>query len=256
MRLDVYLSENKDFKSRNKAAEAIKRGVILVNGKIVDKPSREFDKSKDIVEIVNCDSFVSNGGYKLQKALHEFGVSIQDATCADIGASTGGFTECLLKHGAKRVYAIDVGESQLDETLAKNNKVIILDRFNARLLSVDTLGEKVDIVTADVSFISLTYILKSVSDILTDNGHAIVLVKPQFECGKKFLNKNGIVTDIKARKRAVVDICNFAITVGLAAERVTTAPIRVDKNIEYLLLLRKCDCSRVNINGLPLGADI
>lgn len=238
MRLDVYLGENGFFKSRNKAAETIKRGLVEVDGKVINKPSYEVNPESNIV-VKDSDSFVSNGGYKLQKAFDDFDFTADSMICADIGASTGGFTECLLRHGAKRVYALDVGKSQLDETLAKDERVVVIDEFNARDLRADTFGEKVDLVTSDVSFISLTYILRQISDVLKNGGFAIVLVKPQFECGKKSLNKNGIVTDIKDRKRAIEEIIKFADSVDLAIKGVTNAPLKPDKNIEYLLLLQK-----------------
>ena len=182
---------------------------------------------------------MSNGGYKLEKALNDFNLSVENTVCADVGASTGGFTERLLCGGAKKVYAIDVGESQLDESLSKDERVKVIDNFNARELSAQVLGEQVDVVTADVSFISLTLVLKPISDVLKVGGIAVVLVKPQFECGKKYLNKNGIVTDEKARNQAVTNVSRFAESVGLTPVNVTNAPIKQGKNIEYLLLLKK-----------------
>ena len=185
MRLDVYLVAIGKFKSRNKAAEAIKKGVVSVDGKVADKPSLGVDENS-AVTVNEYDAFVSNGGYKLEKALNDFNLSVENTVCADVGASTGGFTERLLCGGAKKVYAIDVGESQLDESLSKDERVKVIDNFNARELSAQVLGEQVDVVTADVSFISLTLVLKPISDVLKVGGIALVLVKPQFECGKKY----------------------------------------------------------------------
>lgn len=238
MRLDVYLVASGKFKSRNKAAEAIKKGVVSVDGKVADKPSLGVDENS-AVTVNEYDAFVSNGGYKLEKALNDFNLSVENTVCADVGASTGGFTERLLCGGAKKVYAIDVGESQLDESLSKDERVKVIDNFNARELSAQVLGEQVDVVTADVSFISLTLVLKPISDVLKVGGIAVVLVKPQFECGKKYLNKNGIVTDEKARNQAVTNVSRFAESVGLTPVNVTNAPIKQGKNVEYLLMLKK-----------------
>lgn len=252
MRLDVYLTDKGFFKSRNKAAETVKRGLIEVDGKVVYKPSYTVDPEKSEIIIKESDSFVSNGGYKLQKAFDDFNFNADNLICADIGASTGGFTECLLRHGAKKIYAVDVGKSQLDETLSKDERVIVIDEFNARDMCENTFGEKVDLVTSDVSFISLTYILRQISRVLKDNGYAIVLVKPQFECGRKSLNKNGIVTDVKDRKRAIEDVINFAGSVNLAAKNVTNAPVKPDKNVEYLLLLQKSAANeKIDLMKLP-----
>ena len=252
MRLDVYLTDKGFFKSRNKAAETVKRRLIEVDGKVVYKQSYTVDPEKSEIIIKESDSFVSNGGYKLQKAFDDFNFNAENLICADIGASTGGFTECLLRHGAKKIYAVDVGKSQLDETLSKDERVIVIDEFNARDMCENTFGEKVDLVTSDVSFISLTYILRQISRVLKDNGYAIVLVKPQFECGRKSLNKNGIVTDVKDRKRAIEDVINFAGSVNLATKNVTNAPVKPDKNVEYLLLLQKSAVNeKIDLTKLP-----
>ena len=252
MRLDVYLSDKKLFKSRNKASETVKKGLVEVDGKVIYKPSYEVDPEKNEITVKESDSFVSNGGYKLQKAFDDFDFKAENLICADIGASTGGFTECLLRHGAKKVYAVDVGKSQLDETLANDERVVVIDEFNARDLCEDTFGEKVDFVTSDVSFISLTYILRQISCVLKNDGCAVVLVKPQFECGKKSLNKNGIVTNVKDRKRAIEDIIKFASLVDLATKNVTNAPVKPDKNVEYLLLLQKgADPEKIDLTKLP-----
>ena len=216
MRIDTYLFQNNKYSSRTKAAEAIARGEVFVNGKIVKKPSLEVEV-KDIVEIVvNSQTFVSNGGYKLEKAFEDFKFSAEGLNFADVGASTGGFTDCLLKHGASKVYAIDVGESLLSNDLKQDDRVV-----------------------CDVSFISLTYVLAQIYSVLKDNGFAVVLIKPQFECGKKELNKNGIVTDKKARVNCVKKILDFAQTVGFSPINLTNAPIKLDKNREYLLFLSK-----------------
>ena len=169
MRLDVFLYENKIFSSRTKAMDAIKDGLVLFKGKIA-KCSDDVNSLEEI-EILNRKvSFVSNGGYKLEKALNDFDLKVDELICADIGASNGGFTDCLLKRNAKKVYAIDVGQSQLDKSLL-TSKVVVLDNTNARFLTEETLGERVDLVVCDVIFISLKLILSSVKNILKAGSH-------------------------------------------------------------------------------------
>ena len=240
MRIDSYLFQNQKYTSRTKAAEAIARGEVFVNGKAVKKPSFEIEESDKIEIVESSTTFVSNGGYKLEKAFEDFEFSAVDLTFADVGASTGGFTDCLLKHGAKKVFAIDVGESLLSNELKNNDKVVVIDNFNARNLCVQTLGEEVDGVVCDVSFISITYVLSQIYSVIKNDGFAVVLIKPQFECGKKELNKNGIVTDKKARANCVKKILDFVQAVGFTPVNLTNAPIKPDKNREYLLLLSKC----------------
>ncbi|MBQ9782292.1 MAG: TlyA family RNA methyltransferase [Clostridia bacterium] len=250
MRIDAFLFSAGKFVSRNKATEAIERGEVFVNGKQVLKPSFSVDGSEDIKVIENGTSFVSNGGYKLEKAFQDFNFSANGLTFIDVGASTGGFTDCLLKRGAKKVYAIDVGESLLSNDLKTNDKVVLIDNFNARNLSVDVIGEKVDGVVCDVSFISLTYVLSQIYSVLKDDGFAVVLIKPQFECGKKQLNKNGIVTDKKARVECVKKIIDYSLTLGFKPSNFTFAPIKPDKNREYLLFLSKGERPVLKISNI------
>ena len=238
MRLDAFLYSENKYVSRTKAAEAIEKGNVTVNGKTVFKSSYDV-KPTDSVEIVKPEDFVSNGGYKLEKAIDDFGIDVSGDTFADVGASTGGFTDCLLKHGAKKVFAVDVGESQLSEELKSNEKVVVTDNFNARNLTANDLGEYVDGAVCDVSFISLTYVLRPIYDTLKENGFAVVLLKPQFECGKKYLNKNGIVNSEKAREEAAMKIFDFASSVGFTVSDFTNAPLREGKNVEYLFYLTK-----------------
>ena len=239
MRADAYLAKTGRYPSRNKAAEAIAREEVFADGKVVKKPSQEISEGVEITISETAENFASNGGFKLQKAFKDFSLDVNGLSCVDVGASNGGFTDCLLRNGARKVFAVDVGENQFSKELAANAKVVVIDNFNARDLSVETLGEKVDFATCDVSFISLTYVLKPVYVVLTDGGSAIALIKPQFECGKKQLNKNGVVTDEKARKCAVDKISDYAKAVGFSVLGVTNAPIKRDKNVEYLIYLRK-----------------
>jgi 23S rRNA (cytidine1920-2'-O)/16S rRNA (cytidine1409-2'-O)-methyltransferase len=246
MRIDKYLQPK--FGSRTKAAEAITQGIVLVNGKIIN-PSYEFKETDEITFLEKEESFVSNGGYKLNKALKDFNFSVAGKIVADIGASNGGFTDCLFQHGAEKVYCIDVGESQLDDSL-KTKNVVIIDNFNARNLSKDIFQEQIDGVVIDVSFISLTYILKQVADILNDNCFVIALIKPQFECESKNVGKNGIVKDPLAHKSIIKKIFNFACDCNLVPINLTNAPIKDGKNKEYLILLEKNSKNKISIEQL------
>ncbi len=250
MRIDTYLYQNNKYSSRTKASEAITRGEVFVNGKPVKKASLEVEETDKIEIIITAQTFVSNGGYKLEKAFEDFKFSANGLTFADVGASTGGFTDCLLKHGAKKVFAIDVGESLLSCELKNDDRVVVIDNFNARNLNEQTLGELVDGVVCDVSFISLTYVLTQIHSVLKENGFAIVLIKPQFECGKKELNKNGIVTDKKARTNCVKKILDFATTIGFSPINFTNAPIKQDKNREYLLFLSKSQAQHIKFTTI------
>lgn len=236
MRLDKYLVSELGVETRSKALNLIKMGRVKVNGQVADKAGLEIGNK--VVELLSQMEYPSMGAYKLIKALDEFNISVDGAVACDIGASNGGFTAVLLERGASRVYAVDVGECALPQELI-TDKVIVKDKTNARSLTDETLGEKVDFVTADVSFISLSTILDNVSAVLKIGGQAILLVKPQFEVGAKFLNKKGIVKDAKARENALKNVISVAENNGLKAVTYTTAPIYENKNIEYLLYLKK-----------------
>ena len=235
MRLDKYLSEK--FGSRSKAAAAIERGVVKVNG-IVRAPSYEVKESDNVEISAEEISFVSAGGCKLYKALCDFNFSVQGKVFADIGASTGGFTDCLLKQGAKKVYCIDVGESQLDKSLLDKN-IVVIDNFNARAINRQMFEEELDGVTIDVSFISLTYLLKAVSEVLCQAKYVLALIKPQFECESRSVGKNGIVRGAEKHKKIIGKIYDFAVECGLRPLKITTAPEVKGKNIEYVILLEK-----------------
>ena len=234
MRLDSFLFEKGYFSSRNKAAECVKRGEVLLDGKIEKKPSKEVFGTEKI-EIISPKKFVSLGGYKLDKALSDFSVDVNGLTFADIGASTGGFTDCLLQRGAKKVYAVDVGENLLDESLKSDARVGALDKVNARNMTEQTIGEKVDGVVADCSFISLKLILPATLKILKPDGFIVALIKPQFECEGKGLTKTGLLREEKARVKIVEDISDFASGLSLVTENATHAPVNKDKNVEYLV---------------------
>ena len=231
MRADKFFAEK--FSSRTKAAEAIEKGLVLVNGKAIR--AKDEIKETDVIEFVQAESdFVSNGGYKLDKALKDFSYDCVDKIFADIGASTGGFTDCLLQNGARKVYAVDVGESLLHERLANSLKIVRMENTNARYLEKVDFADALDGVVTDVSFISLRLIFPTIKRILKENGDAFVLIKPQFECEKKNIGKSGIVRSF-AHPEIVEKVLGFAVENGLYPFAITHAPIRKGKNIEYVL---------------------
>ena len=235
MRADKFFAER--FGSRTKAAEFLSKGLVLRRGKAL-KPSDEIQDGDEFVFLNADEIFVSNGGYKLSRALKEFHVDISGGIFADIGASTGGFTDCLLQNGAKHVYCIDVGESQLDPKIASDSRVTVMDRTNARYLTRESFPEPIDAVVSDVSFISLKLIFPAISSILRDGGKGLVLVKPQFESENKNIGKSGIVAK-KYHPAILSSIWNSAVANSLAPIAIVNAPIREKKNIEYVLLLVK-----------------
>ena len=235
MRLDKYLSER--YGSRTKAANAISKGLVCVNGNRAE-PSYDYKDGDELKISEEEESYVSAGGYKLAKALKDFGFPAENKIFADIGASTGGFTDCLLKNGARKVYCIDVGESQLDKSLL-TEKVKVIDNFNARFLNKTLFNEKLDGAVIDVSFISLTYILKAVGEVLENGAQVLALIKPQFECEGRKVGKNGIVKDGKIHKNIIYKICDFSLECGLTPLEITNAPIVKGKNLEYVIFLEK-----------------
>ncbi len=234
MRADKYFAER--FGSRTKAAEAIEKGLVLVNGETI-KPKTEV-KEEDEITFVQAESyFVSNGGYKLDRAIKCFEFDCADKIFADIGASTGGFTDCLLQYGAAKVYAVDVGESLLHESLQNNAKIVRMENVNARYLTKEDFSDELDGVVADVSFISLRLIFPVIKQILKENGDAFVLIKPQFECEKKHIGKSGIVSP-SAHKEIVKKVLKYLSESDLYPFGIINAPIRKGKNIEYILRIR------------------
>lgn len=237
MRLDVYLTDQLNIESRSKAAHLIKMNKVLVNGAICTKVS--CDVSNKSVEVIEELEFVSMGGYKLDKAIKELNIDSIGKVCLDIGASNGGFTDCLLQCGAAKVFALDVGDTALPFYLLNDPRVVVKERTNARDLTLDILGEAVDIVVIDVSFISLSYILEAAISVLKQGGSLVALIKPQFEVGRKYLSKKGIVLDSKIRDKAVKTIIAMANSLGLIVIDSITAPYREGKNIEYLMYCLK-----------------
>lgn len=242
MRLDVYLTEKGICRSRSAAQQLINLGGVAVNGRIVAKNSLEIAESDKVeIEELKLPKYVGRGGQKLEKALELWAISLDGKTCLDIGASTGGFTDCMLQSGAARVWAVDVGSAQLAEKLRSDPRVVSLEQTDIRDFSfADYDISAADFVGADVSFISLKLILPHIYRLLKSGGAAVLLIKPQFEAGRKNLNKKGIVRSESARQRSVAEITEFAVQCGFSVIGTSQSPITGgDGNIEYLLALSK-----------------
>lgn len=237
MRIDLFLTESGLCASRSKAAAAIKEGRVLIAGKPVSKASFDVSGTEAIEVVPEENEFVSRAGKKLHAALEAFGIDVKGKTVADLGASTGGFTDCVLQRGASFVYAVDVGSGQLDEKLRTDKRVRNLENTNARYLDADTLGGTVDLVVTDVSFISQRLLYRSVAEILKDGGEFISLIKPQFEVGPKYVGKNGIVHDPggKLFEKVLSELREAGTENGLALCATADSPILGgDGNKEYL----------------------
>lgn len=236
MRLDLYLTEAELAKSRTKASELISEGYVSVDGKIITKPSYNVSEANKIEILGTNHNFVGRGGVKLEAALKRFNISVESQICADIGASTGGFTDCLLKHGAKFVYAIDSGHDQLDKSLAIDPRVKNIEGFNARFISSDTLPEKCNVIVSDVSFISQTLILPAVKNISEKGTVYLPLIKPQFECGRDAVRKGGIVKEKKQHRYAIEKVISSAVENGFApVGLMKSAILGGDGNTEFML---------------------
>ena len=239
IRLDVYLTEQKLYESREKARAAVMAGQVYVNGQKAMKPG-DTVKPTDFVEARGGAEFVSRGGKKLKKAVEVFGLSLQNKVCMDIGASTGGFTDCMLQNGAKKVYAVDVGYGQLAWKLRSDPRVVNLERTNIRYLTHEQAPEPLDFASVDVAFISLKLVLPVAYEFLSPSGECVCLVKPQFEAGREKVGKKGVVRDISTHIEVLREICAFASETGFAVRGLDYSPIKgPEGNIEYLLWLSK-----------------
>lgn len=241
-RLDALLVNRGMFESRAKAQAAIMAGQVLVNEQKVEKAGTAVNPECTIRLLGNKLPYVSRGGLKLEKALQIFPISVADKVVADVGASTGGFTDCALQNGAAKVYALDVGYGQLAWKLRQDERVINMERTNVRYLEEDSLPEKVDAVTIDVAFISLDKILPAVHKILKERGFVIALIKPQFEAGKENIGKKGVVKDAKVHEDVINNVINFAKSEGFGIAGLDFSPIKgPEGNIEYLLYMTMGD---------------
>ncbi len=242
MRLDTFLTENGYCDSRNKAKTVIGQNRVQINGKIANKASLIVSQQDEIIILPSSvTEFVGRGGLKLEHALKEFSIDVKGKVCVDIGASTGGFTECLLINGAKFVYAVDSGKGQLSEKLINNPKVKNMESTNARFLTTSDIDENfAQIVTVDVSFISQTLIYPAILSITQKGADVITLIKPQFEAGRAYLDKHGVIKEQKVRENVVKNIISFAQSSGFEYVSHCPSPIvGTSGNIEYLLHLKR-----------------
>ena len=241
-RLDRLVVERKLLDSRERANAFILAGNISVNGETVRSPATLVDRNATILLRKERGGYVSRGGMKLEKPLKEFGVSAKNTFCLDIGASTGGFTDCLLQHGARSVIALDVGKNQLAYTLRRDPRVRVVEGFNARAIDRFELKTTPDIVTIDVSFISIRYILKPLKSIIYDHTDILSLIKPQFELEKPYRGFSGVVRDREKHREILMKLHHFFETTGYSVQSITFSPIRGPKgNIEFFVHLRKAD---------------
>ena len=234
MRADKYFKEY--FGSRSKAQNALGRGLVLRRGKPLS-PSDEV-REGDEFTFLEGDRFVSNGGLKLEQGLSVFQEDVRGCTVLDLGSSTGGFCDCLLRRGAKKVYCVDVGEGLLDPLLAQDERVVVMDNTNARYLSPADFPEQFDCLTSDLSFISLRLVLPVARELLKNDGRAFVLFKPQFECEGRGLGKSGILP-VRFHAELLSQFYDFCTALDFAPANIVNAPVRQKKNIEYIVSLRK-----------------
>ncbi|MGI6678788.1 MAG: TlyA family RNA methyltransferase [Dehalobacterium sp.] len=238
-RLDNILTEQGYFPSRERAKAAIMAGIVLVDGAKIYKAGTKVDVEAEIKILGNHLPYVSRGGLKLKKAIDAFALDLKDLILIDIGASTGGFTDCALQHGAQKVYAVDVGYGQLDWQLRQDRRVIVLERTNARYLTTEHIPEAVDMVTIDASFISLDKILPTVKNFLKTEGMIVALIKPQFEAGRDKVGKKGVVRDPQTHQEVLSHVLKMGEAAKLYPWALTFSPVTgPEGNIEYLVLLK------------------
>lgn len=253
-RLDVILVQRGLIESREKAKTLIMTGNVFVNGQREDKAGTKIDVKADVIIKNNPIPYVSRGGLKLEKAIKVFNIYLKDKVCIDIGASTGGFTDCMLQNHAVKVYAIDVGYGQLDWKLRQDNRVICMEKTNVRYIEENQIGELVDFISIDVSFISLTKILNVVQSLLKASGEMVCLVKPQFEAGRNQVGKKGVVRDKKVHIEVLENIIQFVKGLNLVVMNLSYSPIKgAEGNIEYLLHVKKerqIDDNTINIKSI------
>ncbi len=240
-RLDVILVRQGHAPSREKAKALLMAGNVFVDNQREDKAGTLFDETKIKIEVKGrLLPYVSRGGLKLERAIGQFPITLQDKVCMDIGASTGGFTDCMLQNGAGKVYAIDVGHGQLDWKLRNNERVVCMEKTNFRYVTDADIREPIDFASVDVSFISLTKILIPARNLLRQGGEMVCLIKPQFEAGRDKVGKKGVVRDRQVHIEVVRRIVDYADLIGFSVKGLTYSPIKgPEGNIEYLMWLEK-----------------
>ncbi len=239
-RLDLVLKEKFGF-SREHSKEIIEKGYVSFGGKIFRKPGEKVFKDTEFnIDEKGYLKYVGRGGLKLEKAIDLFNINISDKVCIDVGASTGGFTDCMLQYGAKTVFAVDVGTGQLSDIIKNNPRVISMENTNIVNCRKEDFSLNIDFAAVDVSFVSLTKILSYVMDILNESGEAIILIKPQFEAGRRNVGRKGIVRDPKTHKNVIKSICSYVFELGFAIKNITFSPVKgSDGNIEYIMYISK-----------------
>ena len=234
-RLDVLLTEQGYADTRSKAQAIIMAGQVYVNGQKADKPGISYEETVQLEVRGDVCPYVSRGGLKLEKALRDFGVKPEGFVCSDSGASTGGFTDCLLQQGAKKVFAIDVGYGQLDWKIRSDERVVVMERTNIRYVTPEDLGEPLDLSVVDVSFISLSIVLPAIKNLLKSTGQVLCLIKPQFEAGRDKVGKKGVVRDPETHKEVLDSFVALADTLGFTILGLTFSPVKgPEGNIEFL----------------------
>ncbi len=256
-RLDIELFQRGLCKSRERARQLIKNGNVMTDGTVCIKPSFIINDDTDIQVSGDIHKYVGRGGLKLEKALSYFEISVDGLVCVDIGASTGGFTDCMLQNGAAKVYALDVGHSQLDEFLLNDKRVINMEKMNIRETVISDFNDTINFIATDVSFISLKLVIPKIKELLMPDGESVVLIKPQFEAGKGNINKTGLVKNPHIHRQILNDITQFAKETGFIIAGLCVSPIKGGSgNSEYLMYLKKLSDLLVqsqykyNIDGL------
>ena len=244
-RLDVLLVNRKLADSREKAKAIIMSGIVYVNGQKEDKAGSMFDVYAGIEVRGSTLKYVSRGGLKLEKAMENIPIELNNKICMDVGSSTGGFTDCMLMNGASKVYSVDVGHGQLAWKLRQDERVVVMEKTNIRYVTPDDIPDRIDFSSIDVSFISLTKVLLPVKNLLTDNGQIVCLIKPQFEAGREKVGKKGVVRDIKVHEEVIDMVLDYAMSIGFDVEGLDFSPIKgPEGNIEYLAFLTKTSDER------------
>ena len=253
MRLDLYLYRNNFCDSRNKASAIIRDGRVCVNGKKSLKPAFEVSDD-DIVDVdLSKKVYVARSAHKLCTAINTFSLDFSDKVAVDLGSSTGGFCQVMLENNVKRIYAVDVGTNQLHDIIRRDNRVVVMENTNARFLRSSDFEDIIDFVTCDLSFISVKNIIKIAYDILRQGGEFVCLIKPQFEVGPKFVNKNGVVKNKHAHVMAVKDIVDLAFNIGFSVCDISFSGLEGESgNREFLIYLKK-DCLGFKIDDLKIS---
>lgn len=244
-RADVILFEKGLVESREKGKRVIMEGSVFVGTERIDKPGQKLDENIEIRVKTNPNIYVSRGGLKLKKSIGFFGLDLKNKVCMDIGASTGGFTDCMLRNGAKKVFAIDVGYGQLDWKLRNDKRVTVMERTNIRYVEKEEIGQEIDFISIDVSFISLKLVLPVAKELLHENGEIVALIKPQFEAGRENVGKKGVIRDKKVHYDVIKNTIDYCIENKLGPCGLTYSPITgATGNIEFLIYLKN------NVNNL------